>query len=86
MHLRYNEKIHTLTPNGATCRNSTFWMTVTSASHISFIQSLFLTKILELDFNSKLVSREKISAQSKMICRFGMRFSARGSSFGLYLQ
>ena len=32
------------------------WMTATLACHISFIQSLFLMKIVELDCNSNLVS------------------------------
>ena len=47
--------VKTLTPKGAACRNLTFSMTTTSASHISFIQSLFLTKIVGLVSNSNLV-------------------------------
>ena len=43
-------------------------------------------KIVGLDYNSSLVFVVKISAQSKMFQRFGMHFSARGFSFGLYLQ
>ena len=75
-----------LTHKSATLQNSTFKMTIISASHISFIQSLLLTKVVGLDSNSNLVSMMKFSAQSKMLWRFGMHFSARRFSFRLYLQ
>ena len=53
-------------------------MTATSANHISFIQSLFLTKIVGLDSNSNLIFVVKISTQSNTLCRFGMHFSGGG--------
>ena len=61
-----------LTSKGAACQNLTLWMTTTSASCISFIQSSFLTKIIGLDSNSNLIFVVKISAQSKMFQRFGI--------------
>ena len=77
--------VNPLTPKGAACQNSTFWMTATLARHISFIQSPFLTKIVGMNSNSNLVFVVKNLVGSKMLQRFGMHFSARGSNFGLYL-
>ena len=50
-------------------------MIATSPSHISFIQSVFLMKILGLDSNSNLVSVVKNLAQFKTLCKFGMHFN-----------
>ena len=52
-------------------------MTTTLARHISFIQSPFLTKFIELDFNLNLIFEIKSSGQSKMLWRFAMHFNAR---------
>ena len=60
-------KFPPLMPKGATCQNLTFSMIATLVCHISFIQSLFLMKIIGLDSNSNLVFVVKISAQSKML-------------------
>ena len=55
-----------LTSKGITCQTLKFWMTASLACHISFIQSLFLTKIVVLDSSSNLFFVVKISAQSKI--------------------
>ena len=87
--LRINLKHYkwkTLTSKGIALQNLTFSMIATLAHHISVIQSPFSTKIIGLDSNSNLVFVVSILAQFKILYRFGMHSSAKGFSFGLYLQ